>query len=158
MQRVYLETSVISYLAARPSRDLLVAGHQQVTQDWWAQRHRFELFVSDAVLQEASRGDPVAAQARLALLDDLGILAPQPAALALARSFLTEVALPQKAAIDAVHIALAAVHGMDFLLTWNCTHIANAERRPQIETLCWKAGHRPPIICTPLELLSEESR
>jgi predicted nucleic acid-binding protein len=157
MQRVYLETSVLSYLAARPSRDLLVAGHQQVTHDWWAQRHRFELFVSDAVLQEASRGDPIAAQARLALADDMAVLAPQPGGLALAKILLAEMALPPKAAIDAVHIALAAVHGMDFLLTWNCTHIANAERRPQIETLCWKAGHRPPIICTPLELLSEES-
>ncbi len=71
MPRVYLETSVLSYLAARPSRDLLVAGHQQVTRDWWAQRHRFELFVSDVVLEEASRGDPSAAQSRMAVLSDL---------------------------------------------------------------------------------------
>jgi hypothetical protein len=136
----------------------LVAGHQQVTRDWWAQRHRFELFVSDVVLEEASRGDPSAAQSRMAVLSDLAVLAPEPAALALARTFLDEMALPRTAAIDALHIALASVHGMDFLLTWNCTHIANAERRPQIETLCWKAGHRPPVICTPFELLLEEPR
>ncbi len=153
--RVYVETSVFSYLAARPSRDLLVAGHQQVTRDWWESRYRFELFVSDAVLEEASRGDLGAAQERLSLLEEAAILTALPAAQALAKIFLSSFALPQKATIDAVHIALAAVHGMDFLLTWNCTHIANAALRPRIESLCWNAGHRPPVICTPLELLEE---
>jgi predicted nucleic acid-binding protein len=155
--RVYVETSVFSYLAARPSRDLLVAGHQQVTRDWWEARHRFELFVSDAVLEEAARGDASAARERLALVEDAAVLAAVPAAQSLAKAFLSSLALPHKAAIDAVHIALAAVHGMDFLLTWNCTHIANATLRPRIEKLCWNAGHRPPVICTPLELLDEVS-
>lgn len=157
MHRVYVETSVLSYLAARPSRNLLVAGHQQVTRDWWEQRSRFELFVSDAVIVEISGGDAAAAQQRLALLDHVDVLAAHIDAKSLAASFIAEAALPPKAAIDAVHVAMAAVHGMDFLLTWNCTHIANAVIRPQLEVLCWRAGFRPPVICTPLELLQEES-
>jgi predicted nucleic acid-binding protein len=157
MHRVYVETSVVSYLAARPSRNLVVAGHQQVTRDWWDQRARFELFVSDAVIAEASRGDASAVQQRLALIDSMAVLSARVEAEALAVSFITEAALPSKAAIDAVHVALAAVHGMDFLVTWNCTHIANAVIRPQLEVLCWRAGHRPPVICTPLELVEEEA-
>jgi predicted nucleic acid-binding protein len=156
MARVYLETSVISYLAALPSRDVVVAGHQQTTRDWWERRSRFELFVSDAVIEEASRGDGGAARRRLELLDGIPVLSVLEKAEALAQSFLSESALPSKAAIDAVHVALAAVHGMDFLVTWNCKHIANAMIRPQLEVLCWRAGYRPPVICTPFELLDEE--
>jgi hypothetical protein len=113
------------------------------------------LFVSDAVIAEASRGDSSAVQQRLALVDSIAVLTARVEAEALAASFIAEAALPSKAAIDAVHVALAAVHGMDFLVTWNCTHIANAIIRPQLEVLCWRAGHRPPVICTPLELLEE---
>lgn len=155
-RRVYLETSVISYLAAFPSRDVVVAGNQQVTRDWWARRDRFDLFVSDAVLEEARRGDSDAARRRLELLGGVPILAVHPGAELLAESFLSAAALPSKAAIDAVHVALAAVHGLDFLVTWNCTHIANAIIRPQLEVLCWRAGYRPPVICTPFELLDED--
>jgi hypothetical protein len=155
-RRVYLETSVISYLAALPSRDVVVAGHQQVTRDWWERRTRFELFVSDAVLEEAARGDRNAARRRLDLLTGIPVLTVHGGADSLARSFLSEAALPSKAAIDAVHVALAAVHAMDFLVTWNCTHIANAIIRPQLEVLCWRAGYRPPVICTPFELLDED--
>ncbi len=155
-RRVYLETSVVSYLAALPSRDVVIAGNQQVTRDWWARRNRFELFVSDAVLEEARRGDGDAARRRLGFLDGVPVLAIHPDAERLAGSFLSAAALPSKAAIDAVHVGLAAVHGMDFLVTWNCTHIANAIIRPQLEVLCWRAGYRPPVICTPFELLDEE--
>jgi hypothetical protein len=155
-QRVYLETSVISYLAALPSRDLVVAGHQQVTSERWQRRARFDLYVSEAVLQEAARGDAQAASRRATALAGISVLATAPRALALAKSFVAAAAIPEKAAIDAVYVALAAVHGIDFLLTWNCTHIANAVIRPKLETLCWRAGHRPPVICTPLELLEEE--
>jgi predicted nucleic acid-binding protein len=157
MHRVYVETSVISYLAARPSRNLVVAGQQQVTRDWWEQRDRFELFASDIVIAEASRGDSDASRERLALLESVAVLTAHVDAEALAMSFVAQAALPGKAAIDAIHVALAAVHGMDFLVTWNCTHIANAVIRPQLEILCWRAGHRPPVICTPLELLEEEA-
>jgi predicted nucleic acid-binding protein len=156
VQRVYLETSVISYLTARPSRDLVVAGHQQLTRTWWDRRARFELFVSEAVLQETTRGDVAAAKQRAEALEGIPVLSAQPAAENLATSFIAAAALPEKAAIDAIHVALAAVHGMDFLLTWNCTHIANAVIRPQLEVLCWRSGFRPPVICTPFELLEEE--
>ncbi|MBN1608545.1 MAG: type II toxin-antitoxin system VapC family toxin [Polyangiaceae bacterium] len=155
-RRVYLETSVISYLAALPSRDVVVAGNQQVTRDWWARRDRFELFVSDAVVEEARPGDSDAARRRLALLDGVPVLTVHADAQALAERFLSQATLPSKAAIDAVHVALAAVHGMDFLVTWNCAHIANAVIRPQLEVLCWRAGYRPPVICTPLELADED--
>lgn len=157
MHRVYLETSVVSYLTARPGRDLVVAGHQELTRNWWERRARFELFVSEAVLQEALRGDTAAARRRAVALEGIPVLTAHPAAESLATSFIAAAALPAKAAIDAIHVALAAVHGIDFLLTWNCTHIANAVIRPQLEVLCWRAGYRPPVICTPFELLEEES-
>ena len=155
-QRVYLETSVVSYLTAFPSRDLVVAGHQQVTRDWWSRRARFDVFVSDAVLQEVSRGNPEAAARRTAALAGIAVLSAPSEALVLAGRFLSAAAIPAKAAIDAAHVALATVHGMDFLLTWNCTHIANAAIRPKIEDVCRSSGYRPPIICTPLELSEED--
>jgi predicted nucleic acid-binding protein len=157
MKRVYLETSVISYLTALPSRDVVVAGNQQVTRDWWAERARFELFVLDAVLQEASRGDASAAARRLQAIDGVSVLSPIPDALTLAQTIVESAAMPPKAALDALHVALATVHGMDFLLTWNCTHIANAAIRPQLDELSWRAGYRPPTICTPLELQGSDA-
>ena len=155
VQRVYLETSVVSYLAALPSRDLIVAGHQQVTRDWWDSRDRFELFVSEAVLQEVSRGDVDAVARRTQILEGIAVLTSNPESLSLAKRFITASAMPSTAAIDALHVALAAAHAMEYLLTWNCKHIANATLRPQLEELCWRAGLRPPVICTPLELMEE---
>jgi hypothetical protein len=154
--RVYVETSVISYLTALPSRDLVLAAHQQVTRDWWSSRARFELFVSDAVLEEVARGDSAAAARRRSALEGVAVLSATPDAQALAGDLLSDAAVPRKSAIDAVHIAIAATHGVDFLVTWNCTHIANAEARLQIEGVCRKAGYSPPVICTPLELVVEE--
>jgi predicted nucleic acid-binding protein len=156
MKRVYLETSVISYLTAPSSRDLVVAGHQQITKEWWEDRMRFDLYVSDAVFEEASRGDPVAAARRIAALEGIDILRPIPQALTLAQRVLESGTMPAKAALDALHVALATVHGMDFLLTWNCAHIANAAIRPRLDELCWKAGYRPSVICTPLELTESD--
>jgi hypothetical protein len=156
--KVYVETSVISYLTGLPSRDLVVTAHQQVTQDWWRQRAQFELYVSDAVLEEASRGDPVAARRRLEALTGISVLSATSAAQTLATRFLTSGVVPRKAAIDAAHIAIAATHGMDFLVTWNCAHIANAVVRIQVEAACRQAGYAPPAICTPLELIAEEDQ
>ncbi len=155
---VYVETSVISYLTAQPSRDLVLAAHQQVTRDWWAGRHRFHLCVSDAVLEEAARGDHAAAERRLAALQGISVLSASASAQALARAFLAAAVMPSKAAIDAVHVAIAATHGADFLVTWNCAHIANAVVREKIEAMCRKAGFRPPVICTPLELPVEDDQ
>jgi hypothetical protein len=155
--KVYVETTIVSYLTARPSRDLLTAAHQQVTQDWWAHRRpKFDLYVSQFVVTEVSAGDPEAARQRLALLDGIPLLSPNETALRLAEDLVRNGPIPKKAAADAAHIALATVHGMDFLLTWNCTHIANAEMRVAMEAACQGRGLLLPILCTPEELMGEE--
>ena len=155
--RVYLETTIPSYLTAWPSRDLVRAAHQQSTREWWEQRHsQFELFISQVVLRECQAGDPVAAAERLEVLRDLPLLEQTEEATALAQTLRGGVPLPDRAAVDALHIGIAAVHGMDYLLTWNCTHIANATLRGQIESVCRASGYEPPVICTPDELQSEE--
>lgn len=155
-QRVYIETSVVSYLTANASRDVVVAGQQQITREWWNGRARFELFVSDAVISEAGRGDPNAAARRLEALAGIPLLEATQEAQALAREILNTATMPPKAAVDAAHVAIATIHGLDFLLTWNCTHIANAANRPRIERVCRTLGYQAPIICTPFELLEEE--
>lgn len=153
---VYVETTVFSYLAARPSRDLRVAAHQQITAEWWdSRRHEFELFISQLVVEEASAGDPDAASRRGAYLEDLNLLELSATALALAERLLADGAVPKAAAEDALHIAVAAVHGMQYLMTWNCKHIANAATRSRIEVVCNEAGYDMPVICTPEELLEE---
>jgi hypothetical protein len=151
--RVYIETSILSYLTGRPSRDLVVAAHQQLTAEWWQQRDSFELFASEFVLNEAREGDGDAATRRLAAAVELSMLTATDAAQALTARLLVAAAMPAKAAIDAAHVAVATIHGMQFLLTWNCAHIANAAMRPKIEGVCRDAGFQPPIICTPEELL-----
>jgi hypothetical protein len=153
---VYIETTVSSYLTGWPSRDLVRAGEQQVTRDWWERRSACELRVSSLVLLECRAGDAEAAALRLAALDGVPVLAQTPEAEALAETLLREVPLPARAAADALHIAVAAVNGVSYLLTWNCTHIANATLRPQIEQLCRRSGYEPPVICTPKELLGGE--
>jgi Mg-chelatase subunit ChlI len=138
---------------AQPRRcpDVRIA-HQQITVEWWARRDVFDLFVSDLVLDEISRGDAAAAERRVEASAGLAALTATSAAENLAASLLHAAALPPKAALDALHVAIAAVHGMHFLLTWNCAHIANAAMRPRIETVCRSGGYEPPIICTPEEL------
>lgn len=141
---IYVETSIVSYLTAWPKRDLVLAAHQEVTREWWAKRAAFDLYVSQLVLDEAGAGDASAATDRLEALRDLPLLELTAEATALGRNLLREAALPSKAAADALHIALAAVHGMDCLLTWNCAHIANATMRPKIEAICRSNGFEPP--------------
>lgn len=151
---VYIETSVISYLAAYPSRDVIVAGHQQTTHEWWqTRRERYDLYVSELVLEEASGGDPDAARRRIEYVASITELSLSEPAVLLARRMVEQHALPSKAVADALHVAIAAENGVDFLLTWNCRHIANAETRSLIEETCRAAGFKPPIICTPEELL-----
>jgi predicted nucleic acid-binding protein len=152
--KVYIETSVVSYLTARPSRDLIVVAHQQLTQEWWDKRRpNFDLFISQLVIGEASAGDPQAAQQRLQALASIPLLALTPDARDLARELLSNGPLPQKAAEDALHIAVAAVHGIDYLLTWNCKHIANAEIMRKVAQICRANGYEPPVTCTPEELM-----
>lgn len=153
-RKVYVETSIFSYLAARPSRDLITAANQQITHSWWAeQRQEYEIFISQVVLDEAAAGDPIAAQHRGVYLRDLPILEVSGPVGVLAKALVHQLALPQKASADAVHIAVAAVHGIDFLLTWNCTHLANAHLRGGIERSCRDCGFVAPALCTPTELV-----
>ena len=154
MQRIYIETTFVSYMIARPSRDVVIAGHQQITQEWWGTcRGSYELCASQLVLQEAGAGDPQAAQERLELLEAMTFLETTAEALELAKELVRAGALPATAGDDALHIAIAATQGVPYLLTWNCRHMANARMRPLIESICASKGHKAPIICTPEELL-----
>ena len=153
-ERAYIETTVVSYLTARPNRDVVIAGHQQITHEWWdTRRESYELCVSQLVQKEAGAGDSQAAQERLEVLKAMTLLETSDQALDLAKELIQAGALPAKAADDALHIAVAAMNGIPYLLTWNCRHLANATMRPVIETVCAGKGVKAPIICTPEELL-----
>lgn len=153
--RVYIETTIPSYLTAWPSRDLVKAGQQQITREWWEKRDRFDLVVSQLVVQEAGDGDPSAAAQRLEAIEGIPILGVSQDATTLAQKLVEAGSLPRVAAADALHISLAVVGGVDYLLTWNCRHIANAAMRHQIETVCRENGYQPTIICTPSELMED---
>jgi len=155
---VYIETTIPSYLAAWRSPELSMAAKQQTTRQWWDdRRHDFDLFISDAVLLEATGGDPDAAQRRLKILDGIPVLSPQPEADEIALSLIDSLSLPGRALTDAAHIAICVVHGMDYLLTWNCTHIANATYQPIIHDVCEAFGCAMPVICTPDQLMGDEN-
>jgi len=156
-QSVYVETTVPSYLTAWPSQNVIRAGEQQTTKIWWARRSEYELRVSSLVIAECKAGDAEAAAARIAALEGILLLEVTREAEVLGGILLREVPLPEKAATDALHVALAAVNGIQYLLTWNCTHIANAVLRPRIEAVCRKCGYEPPVICTPQELHGEDN-
>ena len=153
-ERVYIETTVVSYLTARPNRDMVIGAHQQITHEWWdTRRQSYELCVSQLVRKEAGAGDSQAAQERLEVLKTMTLLETSAEALDLARELIQAGALPAKAADDALHIAVAATNGIPYLLTWNCRYLANATMRPVIENVCAGMGLKAPIICTPEELL-----
>jgi predicted nucleic acid-binding protein len=157
MKTVYVETSVVSYLTALPARDLLAAAWQNANSRWWeTQRLRFELFTSQLVLDEASKGHPEAAQRRLDALQAFAHLPMPSPVVDLAMALLTEGALPEKATDDALHVAVSAYHGIDYLLTWNCRHIDNAEMKPLMRSVCAVHGYACAEICTPLELMGED--
>lgn len=152
--RIYVETSVVSYLTARQSTDVRVRANQVVTLDWWeTRRPHFDLFVSEFVITETSLGDSDAADRRLKAIHGIPQLEATQEARSLGDRLMSEGPIPLEAALDAYHIAVATVNGMDYLLTWNCAHIANAAMRASIESVCRECGYEPPIICTPLELM-----
>jgi hypothetical protein len=153
--RAYIETTVPSYLTAWPSGNLIRAAQQRQTVLWWARRDEYELYGSDLLLAECGDGDPDAAEARLAAVAGLPGLEQGEEVATLAEALIQRVPLPDRAAADAAHIATAAVHGMDLLVTWNCRHIANPVLRPRVETVCRAMGYEPPAICTPGDLLAE---
>lgn len=153
---MYVETSVVSYLTGHPARDMVIAAHQQLTRQWWDERSPvFDLVVSELVHEEASRGDPGASAARLAAIAESPILRVSEQAVALAEHLVSEGPIPHEAAADALHIAIAAVNGIDYLLTWNCKHLANAVHRSRIEAVVEDAGFTCPVICTPEELMED---
>lgn len=155
--KVYIETTVVSYLTARPSRDIVIAGNQQMTREWWhTAAERFDLVASELVLLEAASGNAAAASERLAALASATLLDASEEAEDLARLLIASGAIPSKAAEDAGHISIAVTNGVEYLATWNCRHIANATMRSKIEEVCRKAGYEPTIICTPAELMEPE--
>jgi len=154
--KAYIETTIVGHLTARLSRALVTAAHQQLTQEWWeTRRAELDLFVCELVVREAGAGDPLEAQKRLDALGDLPLLELTDDCRRLARELLQHHAVPLEAAEDALHIAVSAVHGMDYLVTWNCAHIANARTREAIISVCRMQGYEPPIICTPEELMGD---
>jgi hypothetical protein len=152
--KLYLETTIVSYLVAKPSRDTVTAGFQAATREWWHRRLKdFEVFVSDVVLVEAAAGDTGYARKRLGALAAFPVLRPTARSQALAQALVDSSVLPVKASGDAAHIALAAAHRIHFLLTWNCRHIANAEILRHVERVCRAHHLECPVVCTPHELM-----
>ncbi len=151
---LYLESTVPSYLAAHPSRDLIVAAHQQITHDWWQQaRASFGLHISEAILEEISAGDPDAAVRRQVFLEGLPMLALTDEVATLAGEYQSRLGLPQGAQLDAVHLAYSVVYEMEYLLTWNCKHLANGVIIQRLQTHNASLGRATPIIVTPEGLL-----
>ncbi|NCC53298.1 MAG: DNA-binding protein [Spartobacteria bacterium] len=158
MKKVYIETSIVSYLTARPTNDLLAAAWQNTTCVWWdQQRHHYELVTSSLVKEEAKRGNPDAAKRRLNALNNIPNLQMYDEITRLTELLVSDGALPSKATDDAMHVAFAAYHNIDYLLTWNCRHIDNAAKKPLIRETCSKQGFVCPEICTPLELMENNN-
>jgi hypothetical protein len=157
MDTVYLETSIVSYLRQKPSPQLVAATRQLLTHRWWTrERRHYQLVVSQYVIDEASLGDPALARDRLSALDGILLLPHDPEVPRVAREIMAIGVLPPKAQVDALHIASAAHHRVQYLLTWNCKHIANAKILPRIHRVLSELGIPIPIICTPEELLGDD--
>ena len=155
-QSVYIESSVISYLVARPNRDVVVAARQTITETWWQnQRAEFDLFVSALVVQEIARGDAEASEKRLQAVKNIPLLATSPEAQRLAEDLLAKGAVPANSEEDALHIAIAAAGGIEFLLTWNFKHINNAQTKAVITAVVESHGFACPILCSPEKLGAE---
>ncbi|HIJ73185.1 MAG TPA: type II toxin-antitoxin system VapC family toxin [Candidatus Hydrogenedentes bacterium] len=154
---LYLETTVPSYLIAKPSTDVVILTHQHMTSEWWErERSRYEVFVSDLVHEEVSRGDAAAAQRRIAAIGEYPVLRITDEASELAAVYLRELPLPDSAGADALHLALATLNGMDYLLTWNCRHIARGSVKRALPVINAAREFASPTICTPEELLYED--
>lgn len=150
---VYLETTVISYYSSRPSRDIVISARQQLTQMWWDSKIReYDIFISDLVREEAGKGDTEAAARRLDVISKFAILEIDEEASKIAKFLVANGAIPSEYPEDAIHIGVASVNGIDFILTWNFAHINNALNREKIERIVDQCGYVCPVICTPEEL------
>ena len=155
-ETVYIETSILGYLTARSTKNLILAANMEITKDWWeSRRNAFILYTSEAVLEEVAQGDTAIAARRLEILRGFPLLALNQAVQDLAAQFLARSSLPPKAKVDAIHIAAATIHGMDYLLTWNCKHIANAQIQGKLAEISLDFGYVLPILCTPNELMGD---
>lgn len=151
---VYLETTVVGYLTARPSADPIAAARQTLTQAWWdSQRDRYDIYISDVVVIEAGRGDVDRAARRLEFLSHLPRLLPSQDAEQVADRLLRSGIIPSAAADDAAHLAIAITAELDYLLTWNMKHLAHPVVRHRVERFCADEDLVVPMICTPAELL-----
>lgn len=158
MPTLYVETSIVSYLRSRPSAQVVAAARQLLTRQWWeTERPNYELVTSQYVLDEAADGDPDMAASRLEALAGLPLLAVENGILTIADEILRRAILPPSASVDALHIAMVAHHQVDYLLTWNCSHIANARILPSVFDVLDGCGLPRPIICTPEELLTDDT-
>lgn len=156
-EQLYLETTIISYLTSRPSRDVIIAGHQQSTLLWWeTQRTHYEICISQLVLEEAGAGDAIASQRRLKYLEAARILDFTPLAGEIANQIIEQRIMPSRVRADALHLAIAAIHEIPLLLTWNCRHLANPHVRAMVNKVCQRHGLLTPAICTPDELLGHQ--
>ncbi len=153
MEKVYVESSVISYITARPSRDLVVSARQAITIEWWEQkRKKYDVYISELVIEEIASGDKVAAQKRLDVVKAIPNLEITETAKELASLLISSGAVPDNSPEDALHIGLAAAQGMEYLLTWNFKHINNATKRSDITQLIESQGFLSPVLCSPEEL------
>ena len=158
MPTLYVETSIVSYLRSRPSAQVVAAARQLLTRKWWeTERPNYELVTSQYVLDEAADGDAEVASRRLAALAGVPLLPVENAILTIADEILQKAILPRSASVDALHIAMVAHHQVDYLLTWNCSHIANARILPMVFDVLDGLGLPRPIICTPEELLTDDT-
>lgn len=158
MDTVYIETSIVSYLRERPSEHVVSAARQLLTHRWWAnERLKYELVTSQYVIDEASAGDSELAAKRLKTLENIPLLPLDPAIARIADEIMNRAILPSNARTDALHIALVAHHRIQYLLTWNCRHIANATILPHIHKLLNDLSIPIPIICTPEEMIVDDT-
>lgn len=157
MPTVYIETSIVSYLRQRPSSHIVMAARQVLTHQWWnEERASYELVTSQYVIDEASAGDPSLAAERLESLDGIPLLPLDPEIADIANEILGRAILPVTATVDALHIAMVAHHRIEYLLTWNCRHIANAKILPRIHEVLKDLAIPIPIICTPEEMVGND--
>ena len=155
-ESIYIETSVVSYYVSKPSRDIIVLAHQQITSEWWPKAvKRFDVYISEVVVEEAAAGNKESAEQRLNELKGFPSLALTEKVEKIAQIYMEKLSIPKKALRDAAHLAVASVHNIDYLVTWNCAHLANGEIIKKLLKINEKLSIKTPVICTPEELMEE---